>query len=292
MKVGIYGKKFDKLNENAVVELITKLEQLHIEIVVFEKFYELVRSKIKTKSEITTFSNRESIVGKIDYLFSLGGDGTLLETLAIIKDSGIPILGINTGRLGFLSSVSDQEISYAIDSLCTDNFSIDSRTLVKLQTSNHLFGDMNFALNEFTILKKDTSSMITIHSYLNGLFLNSYWADGLIVSTPTGSTAYSLSCGGPIVVPDSETFIVTPIAPHNLNVRPIIISDKDILTLKVEGRHKNFLVSLDSRSENIESSLEMTLQRADFKINLIRLQNEHFHDTLRKKLMWGIDRRN
>ena len=292
MKVGIYGKKFDKLNENAVVELITKLEQLHIEIVVFEKFYELVRSKIKTKSEITTFSNRESIVGKIDYLFSLGGDGTLLETLAIIKDSGIPILGINTGRLGFLSSVSDQEISYAIDSLCTDNFSIDSRTLVKLQTSNNLFGDMNFALNEFTILKKDTSSMITIHSYLNGLFLNSYWADGLIVSTPTGSTAYSLSCGGPIVVPDSETFIVTPIAPHNLNVRPIIISDKDILTLKVEGRHKNFLVSLDSRSENIESSLEMTLQRADFKINLIRLQNEHFHDTLRKKLMWGIDRRN
>ena len=243
MKVGIYGKKFDKLNENAVVELITKLEQLHIEIVVFEKFYELVRSKIKTKSEITTFSNRESIVGKIDYLFSLGGDGTLLETLAIIKDSGIPILGINTGRLGFLSSVSDQEISYAIDSLCTDNFSIDSRTLVKLQTSNHLFGDMNFALNEFTILKKDTSSMITIHSYLNGLFLNSYWADGLIVSTPTGSTAYSLSCGGPIVVPDSETFIVTPIAPHNLNVRPIIISDKDILTLRVERYKKIFVPS-------------------------------------------------
>jgi NAD+ kinase len=163
---------------------------------------------------------------------------------------------------------------------------------VKLSTSTNLFGDMNFALNEFTILKKDTSSMITIHSYLNGLFLNSYWADGLIVSTPTGSTAYSLSCGGPIVVPDCENFILTPIAPHNLNVRPIIISDKDILTLKVEGRHKNFLVSLDSRSENIDSSVEMTLQRASFKIQLVRLQNEHFHETLRKKLMWGIDRRN
>lgn len=292
MKVGIYGKKFDKLNEDAVVELISKLQRCAIEIAVYEPFHELIKHKLKLGSDITTFSQSRHIVNKIDFLFSLGGDGTLLETLALIKGSGIPILGINTGRLGFLSSVSEREIGFAIDSLCTDNYSLDSRTLVKLSTQNNLFGDMNFALNEFTILKKDTSSMITIHSYLNGLFLNSYWADGLIVSTPTGSTAYSLSCGGPIVVPDCENFIVTPIAPHNLNVRPIIISDKDILTLKVEGRHKNFLVSLDSRSENIHSEIDMTLQRAPFKINLVRLQNQHFHDTLRKKLMWGIDRRN
>ncbi len=292
MKVGIYGKKFDKLNEDAVVELISKLQRSAIEIAVYEPFHELIKHKLKLGSDITTFSQSRHIVNKIDFLFSLGGDGTLLETLALIKGSGIPILGINTGRLGFLSSVSEREIGFAIDSLCTDNYSLDSRTLVKLSTQNNLFGDMNFALNEFTILKKDTSSMITIHSYLNGLFLNSYWADGLIVSTPTGSTAYSLSCGGPIVVPDCENFIVTPIAPHNLNVRPIIISDKDILTLKVEGRHKNFLVSLDSRSENIHSEIDMTLQRAPFKINLVRLQNQHFHDTLRKKLMWGIDRRN
>ncbi len=292
MKVGIYGKKFDKLNENAVVELISRLEQASIEIAIYEPFYDLIKPKIKLSKEVSLFSASRHIVNKIDFLFSLGGDGTLLETLALVKGSGIPILGINTGRLGFLSSVSESEIAYAIDSLCTDNYSLDSRTLVKLTTSNNLFGDLNFALNEFTLLKKDTSSMITIHSYLNGLFLNSYWADGLIVSTPTGSTAYSLSCGGPIVVPDSENFVVTPIAPHNLNVRPIIISDKDILTLKVEGRHKNFLVSLDSHSENIDSSIEMTVQRAPFKVNLVRLQNQHFHDTLRKKLMWGIDRRN
>ncbi len=292
MKVGIYGKKFDKLNENAVVELINKLHRSNIEIAVNESFYELIKNKIGLSSEITTFSASRHIVDKINFLFSLGGDGTLLETLSLVKGSGIPILGINTGRLGFLSSIAEPEIGFAVDSLCTDNYSLDSRTLVKLTTASNLFGDMNFALNEFTILKKDTSSMITIHSYLNGLFLNSYWADGLIVSTPTGSTAYSLSCGGPIVVPDCENFIVTPIAPHNLNVRPIIISDKDILTLKVEGRHKNFLVSLDSRTENIDSSIEMTLQRANFKIQLVRLQNQHFHETLRKKLMWGIDRRN
>lgn len=292
MKVGIYGKKFDKLNENAVVELITKLHKSNIEIALNESFFDLIKDKLKLSSEISAFSASRHIADKINFLFSLGGDGTLLETLSLVKGSGIPILGINTGRLGFLSSVSEKEIGFAIDSLCTDNYSLDSRTLIQLNTTNNLFGDMNIGLNEFTILKKDTSSMITIHSYLNGLFLNSYWADGLIVSTPTGSTAYSLSCGGPIVVPDCENFIVTPIAPHNLNVRPIIISDKDILTLKVEGRHKNFLVSLDSRSENIDSSIEMTLQKAPYKINLVRLQNEHFHDTLRKKLMWGIDRRN
>jgi len=292
MKVGIYGKKFDKLNENAVVELISKLHHSNIQIAVNESFYQLIKAKIKLSSEVTTFSDGKDIQNNIDFLFSLGGDGTLLETLALVKGSGIPILGINTGRLGFLSSVSESEISYAIDSLCTENYSLDSRTLVELTTSNKLFGDLNFALNEFTILKKDSSSMITIHSFLNGLFLNSYWADGLIVSTPTGSTAYSLSCGGPIVEPDCENFIVTPIAPHNLNVRPIIISDKDILTLKVEGRHKNFLVSLDSRFADINSDIEMTLQRAHFQIKLVRLQNQNFHDTLRKKLMWGIDRRN
>ena len=292
MKVGIYGKKFDKLNENAVVELISKLHNSNIQIAVNESFYQLIKAKIKLSSEVTTFSDGKDIQNNIDFLFSLGGDGTLLETLALVKGSGIPILGINTGRLGFLSSVSESEISYAIDSLCTENYSLDSRTLVELTTSNKLFGDLNFALNEFTILKKDSSSMITIHSFLNGLFLNSYWADGLIVSTPTGSTAYSLSCGGPIVEPDCENFIVTPIAPHNLNVRPIIISDKDILTLKVEGRHKNFLVSLDSRFADINSDIEMTLQRAHFQIKLVRLQNQNFHDTLRKKLMWGIDRRN
>ena len=292
MKVGIYGKKFDKLNENAVVELISKLHNSNIQIAVNESFYQLIQAKIKLSSEVTTFSDGKDIQNNIDFLFSLGGDGTLLETLALVKGSGIPILGINTGRLGFLSSVSESEISYAIDSLCTENYSLDSRTLVELTTSNKLFGDLNFALNEFTILKKDSSSMITIHSFLNGLFLNSYWADGLIVSTPTGSTAYSLSCGGPIVEPDCENFIVTPIAPHNLNVRPIIISDKDILTLKVEGRHKNFLVSLDSRFADINSDIEMTLQRAHFQIKLVRLQNQNFHDTLRKKLMWGIDRRN
>ena len=292
MRVGIFGKKFDKQNEAVVTELFFRLQQANIGYCVNEAFYPLIKKILPLPDHTETFPSNQPIKNNIDFLFSIGGDGTLLETVSMVRGSGIPIIGINTGRLGFLSSVSENEISLVIDSIKQQNYSLDSRTLISLNTANDLFGSLNFGLNEFTILKKDTSSMISIHSYLNGQFLNSYWADGLIVSTPTGSTAYSLSCGGPIVEPDCANFIVTPIAPHNLNVRPIIISDKDVLTLKVEGRHKSFLVSLDSRSESIDSSIEMIVKKAPFTINLLRLPNQNFHDTLRKKLMWGVDRRN
>ncbi|MFN5794819.1 MAG: NAD kinase, partial [Bacteroidota bacterium] len=227
-----------------------------------------------------------------DLFFSLGGDGTILNALPYVLGTPIPVVGVNTGRLGFLASIGIDEIEAAIEKIEAKHYQIEKRSIITLETTEGLFGNLNFALNEFTIHKSDSSSMITIHTFLNGEFLNSYWADGLIVSTPTGSTAYSLSCGGPIAMPDSENFIISPISPHNLNVRPLIISDKDILTLRVEGRNRHYLVSLDSRSTQIDATVEMTVKKASNTINLLRLQNKSFTESLRNKLMWGIDKRN
>jgi len=215
-----------------------------------------------------------------------------LDTVTLIRDSKIPILGINTGRLGFLSNISIQEIDQAMDALHSKKYTVDERALLKVKTEDNLFGETNFALNELTIHKKDSSSMITIHAYINDQYLNSYWADGLIIATPTGSTAYSLSCAGPIVVPGSENFVITPIAPHNLNVRPIVVSDNSEIKLKIEGRGMQFLASLDSRSETIDSKYELTIVKEKFKIGLIQLENQDFLRTIRNKLMWGIDKRN
>jgi NAD+ kinase len=225
-------------------------------------------------------------------MFSIGGDGTFLETLTFVRDSGIPIIGINTGRLGFLANIAKTEINKAIDSLANKKIKIEKRSLISVTSQSKLFGEVNYGLNELTILKKDTSSLITINAYINGDFLNSYFADGLIVATPTGSTAYSLSCGGPLVMPCSQNFIITPIASHNLNVRPLVISDDSIITLKVEGRSSNYLVSLDSRSEVIDSSIELTLKKAEFSANLIQIENQNFFNTIRNKLLWGLDKRN
>jgi NAD+ kinase len=225
-------------------------------------------------------------------MLSIGGDGTFLETVSFVRDSTIPILGINTGRLGFLANVAKTEISEAIDSLARKKFTVEKRALLSVTKPENLFGEVNYGLNEITILKKDSSAMVTIHTYINGDYLNSYFADGLIVATPTGSTAYSLSCGGPLVMPGSQNFVITPIAPHNLNVRPLVISDNNIITLKVEGRSPNYLVSLDSRSETIDDSTELTLKKADFYIHLIKLENQHFFNTIRNKLLWGLDKRN
>jgi NAD+ kinase len=229
---------------------------------------------------------------KPDLFCSIGGDGTMLNTVTFVGDSGIPVVGINTGRLGFLSGINIEEIEHSIEDILNGNYDIDKRALIRLDTNNNLFGKRNFALNEIAVSRKDSSAMITIHAYLNDVFLNSYWADGLIISTPTGSTAYSLSCGGPVVMPDSENFIITPISPHNLNVRPVIISDRDVIRLKVEGRNKEFLVSLDSRPMSFESEIDLVIKKEAFKINLIRLKGNDFTSTLRQKLMWGVDKRN
>jgi len=216
----------------------------------------------------------------------------MLKTITLVGASEIPIIGINTGRLGFLSGISIDEIESAMDKIFTGNFELDKRSLVRLESLNNPYQKSNFALNEITVHKNDNTTMMTIHTWVNGEFLNAYWADGLIISTPTGSTAYSLSCGGPLVMPDSANFIITPISPHNLNVRPIIISDKDVVTLKVEGRNKDFLVTLDSRQEIFDTNEELTIMREKFEINLVRLQGNDFMSTLRQKLMWGMDKRN
>ena len=292
MKVGIYGRALaGNASAEAVKTLVNKLEKSGVGMVFYKPFLDELGSKAKVKAA-KTFAQHGDIKGKIDFLFSIGGDGTLLETVTLVRDSEIPVIGINTGRLGFLSSISVEEIESAVDALLKGKYSLDKRTLLQLDIKGNYFSDCAFALNEIAVQKTDTSSMVTIHASVNGKFLNSYWADGLIVATPTGSTAYSLSCGGPIVMPDSDNFVITPVAPHNLNVRPVIISSEDIVVLEIESRNPNYRVSLDSRSENVMASVKLRIKRADFLISLVKLHNHDFLSTLRNKLNWGVDKRN
>jgi NAD+ kinase len=241
---------------------------------------------------ISFFTTAAELRNNVDCLFSLGGDGTLLNAATLIQNSGIPVLGINTGRLGFLSSIQADEFAYAIDEIKRKKYTLDKRTLLELKTKGSLFGDQNFALNEVTILKKDISSMITTHVYLDEQYLNTYWGDGIIIATPTGSTAYSLSCGGPIVMPESGNMIITPIAPHNLNVRPIVIPDSSRILLKLEKGPRSHLVTLDSRPKSTSSEHEFEIQKAKFTVDLIRMEGYSFFNTLRNKLNWGLDKRN
>ncbi|MCC6690160.1 MAG: NAD kinase [Bacteroidia bacterium] len=272
--------------------MFNKLEELNIQVLVHDVFYNYSKHQLKFGASVKIFSKHEHIKGSANFLLSIGGDGTLLETISLVRDSVIPILGINTGRLGFLANVSKDEIETAVNALVNDKYQLDRRTLIRLETENNIFGDVNFALNEMTIHAREASVLTTIHTYINGEYLNSYWSDGLIIATPTGSTAYSLSCGGPIMIPDSQNFIITPIAPHNLNARPMVISDNDIVTLKVENRSNNFMVSLDSRSAIVDSSTTLTVKKEKFQINLVRMENQNFIQTLRNKLLWGYDKRN
>lgn len=291
MKIAIYGRVFTEKYDERIQQLFDILKSKNAELVVFEKFFQFLKKRINIP-DYPTFEAHNLNSSNADVMLSIGGDGTLLDTLVFVRDSGIPIIGVNTGRLGFLSTISLLEIEQAIDALTNNEYTLDKRNLLRLETKNQLFGDQNFALNELTVHKKDSSSMIAIHAYLNGEYLNTYWADGLIVSTPTGSTAYSLSCGGPIIIPGSENFIITPIAPHNLNVRPIVMPSSNTITLKLEGRSKQYLVALDSRTETIDSSVELAIKKESFQVNLIRLNHHNFLSTLRNKLMWGLDLRN
>jgi NAD+ kinase len=225
-------------------------------------------------------------------LFSIGGDGTFLDIITLVRDSGIPILGINLGRLGFLSSISRDEILLAVDKVLEKKFTLEQRTLISLTTSQNLFGSLNYALNEITVTKTDNNSLAMVEVYVDDKFLNTYWADGLIVATPTGSTAYSLSCYGPIISPGCQNFVITPIASHNLTVRPIVIPDNCIIKLKVGGRNRHYQVGLDSRYEMINNHEELIVKRANFTINVIQLYNKDFYSTIREKLLWGKDQRN
>jgi NAD+ kinase len=291
MTIAIFGNPYPEHFSKYIQHLIKKLEAEHINLIIEEEFSVFLKNNIRFNKSISTFNSYETLKNKADFLFSVGGDGTLLKAVTYVRDSGIPILGINTGRLGFISSISADQIDEAITDVLKENYKINERTVLELSTSKKLFKDKNFALNEVAVSKKDTSSMIRIDAYVDDEFLNTYWADGLVVSTPTGSTGYSLSCGGPIIMPGTNNIIITPNAPHNLNVRPIVIDGNSVVKLKVEDREQLALVSLDSRSRAFDAETELIIKKASFKTKLVQPQNNSFISTIRHKLMWGLDKR-
>tara|TARA_B100000965_G_scaffold372246_1_gene361792 strand:+ start:634 stop:1515 length:882 start_codon:yes stop_codon:yes gene_type:complete len=292
MTIAIFGNPFPEHFTKYIQHLVKRLENEHIKIIIEVNFNIFLEKSIRFANKVETFESCESLKNTdADILFSIGGDGTLLKAATYVRDSNIPILGINTGRLGFISSISAGQIDDAVNDILKSNYNISERALLELNSQKRLFKDKNFALNEVAISKKDTSSMVRIDAFVDDNFLNTYWADGLVVSTPTGSTGYSLSCGGPIIMPGTNNIIITPNAPHNLNVRPIVINDSSVIKLKVEDRDQLALVSLDSRSRAFDSDTELIIKKADFKIRLIQPQNNSFTATIRNKLMWGLDKR-
>jgi NAD+ kinase len=292
MQIAIYNRALSDDDFSIYQKMFEILSRYNIKPVIFEPFVEKLKAFNSLPEQYEIFSDVKPLTNKVNFLFSFGGDGTLLDTVKYVGDKKIPILGINLGRLGFLASTKMEEIEFAIDSLQKGASLLDNRTLIHLDTSIPIFQEFPIALNEFSIHRKDSSSLIKIHTYLNGEFLCTYWADGLIISTPTGSTGYSLSCGGPIIFPQANSFVITPVAPHNLNVRPLVISDKSIVSFEVEGRAENFLCTLDSRSETIDSSVSLAIRKENFDIQLVRLEGQNFLHTLQTKLYWGADSRN
>jgi NAD+ kinase len=291
MTIAVYARSTKDNHSVYIEQIYTYLKSEGVNLIIYEPYYLYLKSSADFNLSIDTFSTSEELISKAFYVISLGGDGTLLETLEYVKKSGIPVLGVNTGRLGFLAAVNKDDLQKALQQLLKEKFTLDKRELIELSGCKGEFNEINYALNEFAIHKKDNSPMINIDSYINGVFLNSYFADGLIVATPTGSTAYSLSCGGPIMMPDSDNFIITPVAPHNLTVRPLVISNNKEISFKVSGRSDSFNISLDSRSTQLLSGDEIKIKKANFRLNLINLEGQHFFTTLRNKLMWGIDKR-
>lgn len=292
MKVAIYSRVIDNEQRGGVQQLFDELAKENIEPVVYHPFFETIKSSFRFPDKISIFSDPEDLVESIDFLISLGGDGTLLDTVSLVRDKKIPVLGINFGRLGFLASIGREELHTAVQSLVKRTIVTDDRSLIHLDADKSLFGEVPYGLNEFAIHKTDTSPMIKIHTYLNGEFLNTYWADGVIVATPTGSTGYSLSCNGPVVFPESSSFVITPVAPHNLNVRPIIVPDDNIISFEVEGRTDHFICALDARKEIVDKKVQLAVRREAFTLGLVRLNENNFLQTLRNKLSWGLDTRN
>ena len=290
MKIAIYSRGIEQEHK---IELTELLHQLAIHNIAVMLHNSLAGFPIPdTNPHIEWFLGFEELDETIDFLISLGGDGTILDAVTLVKDKNIPVLGINYGRLGFLAGISKDEITTAVEALVNGTYVTDKRTLIHLNADTPLFGDTPFALNEFAIHKRDTSPMIKIHTYLNGEFLNTYWCDGLIVATPTGSTGYSLSCNGPIVFPYSSSFVITPVAPHNLNVRPLIVPDSNIISFEIESRSQEFICALDARRELVDKNVQLAVKKEKFRINLIRLNENNFLSTLHNKLTWGLDKRN
>ena len=293
MKIAIYGQFYHTNSETSIRVLLDALEKKKISIFIEQNFYSSILKEhgIKFPERCQTFSILDN---SFDILISIGGDGTMLRSITYVQDFDIPIVGINTGRLGFLATIQTNKIEKAIDDIIEGNFQLSERSLLSITTSTEIdsINELNFALNEIAVSRKNTTSMITVETTLDDEYLTSYWADGLIVSTPTGSTGYSLSCGGPVIMPETDNLVLTPIAPHNLNARPLVISNNTKIKLKVSGREDNFLVSMDSRIATLSNETVVYIEKAPFKIKMIELKDESFLDTLRKKLLWGEDKRN
>ena len=292
MKIAVYSRLLEEDKRSDVQFLFDELTRQNISSVIFLPFYEEIKDRINLPGKTDTFYLSDDLSDEIDFVISLGGDGTLLDTVTLVRNKGIPIMGINFGRLGFLAGIGRDQLADAVKALKKQTYVIDKRTMIHLDASITMFGNVPFALNEFSIHKRDTAPMIKIHTYLNGEFLNTYWADGLIVSTPTGSTGYSLSCNGPIVFPDSGSFIITPVAPHNLNVRPILVPDNNVISFEIESRVDHVICALDSRREIVSKNVQLAVKKESFLLNLVRLTENNFLQTLHNKLTWGLDRRN
>ena len=293
MKIAIYGQSYNSNTQNSIHVLLDLLLQKKVDITIENDFFYSIKQGNNSNiySSFKTFTFLDS---SYDLLISVGGDGTILRAITFVKDLSIPIVGINTGRLGFLSTIQTNEIEQAINNILNGNYKTSKRTLLSVETNpnNKDLSEINFALNEIAVSRKNTTSMITVETHLNNEYLTSYWADGLIISTPTGSTGYSLSCGGPVITPETDSFVLTPIAPHNLSARPVVIPNNTEIKLKVSGREDYYLISLDSRIATLQNSTIVTIKKASFKILMVELLNESFIDTLRKKLLWGEDKRN
>jgi len=291
MKVAVYSIYYPEKSLQAFNELIVILKKKGVDVYIESEFYAKLSSKSKSLLTVNTFSELNK---SFDLLISVGGDGTILRAITFVRDFSIPIVGINTGRLGFLATIQTDEIDTAIEHILAGNYNTSERTLLSVEThpKSDALNGTNFALNEITVSRKNTTSMITVETHLNDDYLTSYWADGLITSTPTGSTGYSLSCGGPVITPDTNSLVLTPIAPHNLNARPLVIPDDTTVRLQVDGREHQHLLSLDSRIITLSNATVITIKKANFKITMVELLNESFIDTLRQKMLWGEDKRN
>ncbi len=290
MTIALFGKTIALENGENMRQLFAELAKNQVEIVVYQPFAELVKAFVPSGVNYNVFTSNADL--NADLLFSIGGDGTILDTVPFVLDSGIPVAGINMGRLGFLSSISKNEIVNAVNSVLTGDYTVEQRSLLELVSPEKVFDDVKYALNELNVIRNPEHSLLAIKVFVDDIYLNTYWGDGILLATPTGSTAYSLSAGGPIIAPNAKNFVITPIATHNLTVRPVVIPDDSTIRIQVEGREKSFVFSMDSRNCTLDTSVQLEVRKAGFCLNLVRMRGEDFFGTIRNKLMWGKDNRN
>ena len=292
-KVALFGQKTNTSLEDVITPFLNYLSAHKIDYCIEEKFLRTIAVLTDVNlTEVETFSSHDDLDKSIKFFFTFGGDGTILSAATIVRDSNIPIVGVNTGRLGFLATINKSVLLEQLDNFFTGKYSIIPRSLLKIERNDGVEIEDNFAINEVTVVRRETTSMITIDTYLNNEFLNSFWSDGLIISTPTGSTGYNLSCGGPIVHPSNKNFIITPVAPHNLNVRPLIVSEDSVIDLKIRSRANEYFLSLDSRNLALTTDVELKISKAEFVINIVEAKDASYFTTLRDKMLWGSDKRN